>query len=478
MTAHAVHWGEGVFLKPHHFQMGLRFQDDQMRRQHMWDSPYGWGLQSIDLDREALGDHRVIVHRLSARFPDGTALEVGPDEPLPERNLYEIFRTRRQVDLFVGVPELVLGASWANLANEADSSARFRAREMRCLDENTGLNPQTILVRRLNARLLFGDEDRAGYQVLPIARVVKSGGPDATPELDREFIPPLLRCDIWPPLQSDILYAVVERILRKIDDLAQRVKKEGIAFDRVQRDGGRILHQLAKLNEAASVMRVLLHVQGLHPVWAFMELSRLVGQLAIFSAERRTPHGLPRYNHDNLYDCFSGLKACLDLFLNIVEDPKYQSRVFRGKGRRMQVALESTWLEPGWRLFLGVYSALDEKACTEILTRPGQLNMKIGSSDRVDELFSEGHSGLRFSRIPRAPQALPVDASMIYFQIQHEGQDQEWAHVQRSLQLAMRLRQELILGNIDGKHQLSIRTGDKTASFEFTLFAVPPNVPD
>ena len=478
MAAHAVHWGEGVFLKPHHFQTGLRFQHEQMRRQHMWDAPYGWGLEAIDLDREALADHRVIVHRLSARFPDGTSLDLGPDDPLPERNLYEIFRGQRQIDLFVGVPELVLGASWANLAADAESPGRFRVREVRYVDENTGLNPQTILVRRLNARLFMGDEDRTGYQVLPIARVVRSDQSDATPELDREFIPPLLRCDIWPALQEDILYAVVERIGRKIDDLAQRVKREGIAFDRVQRDGGRILHQLAKLNEAASVMRVMLHVQGLHPLSAFTELSRLVGQLAVFSAERRTPHGLPRYNHDNLYECFAGLKLCLDLFLNIVEDPKYQSRVFRGKGRRMQVALESTWLEPGWRLFIGVQSALDEKACTEILTRTGQLNMKIGSSDRVDEIFMEGLSGLRFSLVPRAPQMLPIGVGVTYFQIQREVQDQEWANVQRSLQLAMRLRQELILGNIDGKHQLSIRAGEKTASFEFTLYAVPPNVVD
>jgi type VI secretion system protein ImpJ len=465
-------------LKPHHFQTALRFQNAQMRRQHMWDAPYGWGLQTIELDREALADHRVIIHRLNARFPDGTALVLGPGDSLPERKLHEIFRSRRRVELYVGVPELVLGAGWANVGADAESPGRFRVREMRCVDENTGLNPQTILVRQLNARIFMGDEDHAGYQVLPIARVVKSDQSDATPEIDREFIPPLLRCDIWPALQEDILYAVVERMQRKIEDLAQRVRKEGIAFDRVQRDGGRILHQLAKLNEGVSVMRVLMHVQGLHPLWAFTELSRLVGQLAIFGAERRTPHGLPRYNHDNLYECFNGLKSCLDLYLSIVEDPKYQSRLFRGKGRRMQVALESTWLEPGWRLFIGVHSALDEKACTELLTRTGQLNMKIGSSDRVDEIFSEGHSGLRFGLVPRAPQILPVGTGMTYFQIQREAQDQEWANVQRSLQLAMRLRQELILGNIDGKHSLSIRSGQKTVSFEFTLFAVPPNVID
>ena len=289
MTVHAVHWAEGVFLKPHHFQAALRYHNEQVRRQQMWDMPYGWGLQAIDLDREALTDHRALVRRLSARFPDGTAIEMGPDDPLAERSLREILRTRHEVDLFVGVPSLVLGANWPNLATDGDGRGRFRARELRCVDENTGLNPQTISVRRLNVRLFVGDEDRAGYQSMPIARIVKSDTPDATPIVDAEFIPPLLRCDIWPALQEDILYGVVERINRKIDDLGQRVKKEGITFERHQRDGPRILHQLAKLNEAASVLRVLLHVQGLHPLWAFTELSRVVGQLAIFGADRRTP---------------------------------------------------------------------------------------------------------------------------------------------------------------------------------------------
>ncbi len=475
MTAHAVHWAEGVFLKPHHFQTALRFHQQQINRQQMWDMPYAWGLQTIEIDREALADHRLLIRRLTARFPDGTPVEIGPDDPLPERNLRELLRTRRDLEIFVGVPALVLGANWANVAADGDGKGRFRLREMRCVDENTGLNPQTISIRRLNVRLFVGDEDRAGCETLPIGRIVKSDQMDGKPELDRKYIPPLLRCDIWPALQEDILYAIVERINRKIDELAQRVKKEGITFDRHQRDGGRILHQLAQLNEAAAVLRVMLDVQGLHPLWAFTELSRLVGQLAIFSAERRTPHSMPRYEHNNLYDCFGGLKTWLDHFLSIVEDPKYQSRLFKGKGRRMQVALESPWMEPGWRLYIGVHSALDDNACTELVTRPGQLNMKIGSSDRVDEIFTEGHSGLRFSRVTMVPEMLPRDAGLTYFQIKSDSQDQEWNHVQRSLQLAMRLKQELILGNIDGKHRLTVRIGEKSENLEFALFAVPPD---
>ena len=66
---------------------------------------------------------------------------------------------------------------------------------------------------------------------------------------------------------------------------------------------------------------------------------------------------LPRYDHDDLGGCFWKLKQYLDALLGEVEDPAYQERPFIGTGLRMQVALESAWLESGWQMFLGVRPA-------------------------------------------------------------------------------------------------------------------------
>ena len=40
-------------------------------------------------------------------------------------------------------------------------------------DENTGGGDQAVLVRRTRARLLLSDQDHTGYEVLPLARVVR-----------------------------------------------------------------------------------------------------------------------------------------------------------------------------------------------------------------------------------------------------------------------------------------------------------------
>ena len=139
----------------------------------------------------------------------------------------------------------------------------------------------------------------------------------------------------------------------------------------------------------------------------------------------------------------------------------------------MQVSLEPAWVESVWQMFVGVRSRLDPEACIALLTRAGQLDMKIGSADRVDAIFRLGQAGLRFEYTLRPPRALPVQPGLIYFQVNREAGDEEWQNVQKSLTLAMRLNESLISGNIQDQKVLTIRTGGQTTTLQFTLYVVP-----
>ena len=70
MPQHPVHWHEGMFLRPHHFQAATRNMNEVVRQQVQWDNHYSWGLRSIDIDEEALRNYRFVVHRLRARLRD------------------------------------------------------------------------------------------------------------------------------------------------------------------------------------------------------------------------------------------------------------------------------------------------------------------------------------------------------------------------------------------------------------------------
>src|SRR5262249_40660566 len=104
MNPRSVHWHEGMFLRPHHFQAAQRHwfhrahldekwdhhygsrpprrphpsqaaQRPGSRRPHpdeKWDHHYGWGRPSVEIAPAALANKRFVVRSLRARLRDGT----------------------------------------------------------------------------------------------------------------------------------------------------------------------------------------------------------------------------------------------------------------------------------------------------------------------------------------------------------------------------------------------------------------------
>src|SRR5262249_28930911 len=123
--------------------------------------------------------------------------------------------------------------------------------------------------------------------------------------------------------------------------------------------------------------------------------------------------------------------------------------------------------------FVGVKSTLPAEECINLLTK-SSLDMKIGSSDRVDDIFKRGQAGLRFAHSPRPPRALPSLPGLGYFPVDRASQQDEWANAQKSLTLAIRLNEHRIAGDIQGQRVLTIKTSDNQATaFQFTLYVVP-----
>ena len=97
--------------------------------------------------------------------------------------------------------------------------------------------------------------------------------------------------------------------------------------------------------------------------------------------------------------------------------------------------------------------------------------MKVGSSDRIETIYRMGDLGLKFSHVPgpSLPPALPRDKGLTYFQIDRERQQTEWQFVERSLTLAIRFNEKMIVGNIDRQETVSLRLAAEMP-FRFSLF--------
>ena len=99
----------------------------------------------------------------------------------------------------------------------------------------------------------------------------------------------------------------------------------------------------------------------------------------------------------------------------------------------------------------------------------GQLDMKIGSSERVDRIFQMGAAGLKFAHTPTPPR-LAYDSRHELF----PGKPRLGRMAKRpSLTLAIRLNELKIAGNIQGQRTLTIPKSDgQSTTMEFTLFVV------
>jgi type VI secretion system protein ImpJ len=497
MTVRSVHWHEGMFLWPQQMQQAERFYAHQVHLNGTWDTHYSWGLRALEVDLDALANHRFLVRGLRARLRDGTMVSVPEDTILPALDLKDSLQSHGTLTILLAVPTLRLGKPNAaeGLAGspqgpsaptagskgreridnaspeEGQGDARYVVATQDLEDENTGMDSQPIQVRFPNAKLLLAMQNQAGYAVLPLARVKRPAQAEGKPELDADYIPPLLACEAWKPLQAGVLQVIYDRFGRKIAKLAAQVVTRGISFDTRNAGDALVLAQLQDLNEAYAYLKVLAFAEGVHPLPAYLELCRLAGKLAIFDKTNPRAPTLPRYDHDDLGGCFYRVKQYLDSVE--ISEPIYEERPFSGQEQRMQVALEPKWLEPLWEMYVGVQSPLKSEDCIRLLTKAGQLDMKIGSSARVDEIFDRGSAGLKFTPSPSPPRALPSLPDLVYFQVSRESQQVEWQHVQKSLTLAIRLNPQRIIGTIQGQRILTIKTSGQPTTMQFTLYLVP-----
>ena len=104
--------------------------------------------------------------------------------------------------------------------------------------------------------------------------------------------------------------------------------------------------------------------------------------------------------------------------------------------------------------------------------------MKIGALERVDEIFRVGQKGLEFVHDHKPPPVLPNAAgsgtNLTYFRVNQNASKDEWTAVAQTYNLAIRLNQTLLVGSMDGRSDVTIQAGGKTANMRFTLYVVLP----
>ncbi len=426
-----IHWGEGMFLTPQHMQGLSRFVEGRLGSIALGSAPYAWGITSLDLDMQALENQELKVRRLEAVLDDGTFIRVPDECEIPVRSLAEAFVDGSEVlTVYLAIPEIM--ARSPNTFEDGESSDGIRRYQVKIrneVDENSGEGERPIGYRQLAGRLLVGNEDRSGYECLPIAKVVLSGDAESIVEVVPNYIPPMRRI------------AADGRLVRQLDDVvnALQAKARSIAEQVIERkiywggEGGggdaEMLWKLHVLNGAIASLRPLVKTPDLHPFEAYLQFCRLVGELAVFARERVVPD-LPVYDHLDLEGCYSAVVRESKRLLDAIIPTSFVRRGFDAKENGREVVLEEDWIGTSVTLVLGVESSLEEAEVRKKLAP-----IKLSAPSELQSIQQQRLTGIPKTEIKRVPPELPDRDGVYYWEIQRDGDHWYRARDERILSL-------------------------------------------
>src|SRR5262245_48258701 len=366
-TQPSVLWREGMFLCPQHLQSFSRELAARIGQAESIGLPGAYGLLRLRVDDEALARDSFAILEATILFKDG-ALADFPNTARVEPREFGALFSAPELDVFLGIPAVVPNVP--QIDERPDGRARYEVRDEPVLDENLRDASKTLEFRRFSARLFFGEEDRTGYESLPIARLVRRGKPVARSVLSATSIPPLLAIGASAVLMRQ-LKEVADLARAQARDLSTKIPAMGKLSSVERGTDIAAFVKLQAVNQCVAGLDQLAGLGALHPFDAYRWLAQSVGNLAVFGETRLVPD-LPLWNHAEQDSCFQAVIGALRSLLPAEVTPPYDTVAFKKDPVRQgfySVELPQEWLERQPLVYLAVEAGKPGEAVIEAVAK-------------------------------------------------------------------------------------------------------------
>ena len=418
-----VLWAEGMFLRTQHFQQFERYVERTAQSSARWLQPLAWGFARLEIDEALLKTGVVVLSRASGILPDGTVFELPgtDDHPMP----LEVPGDLKNVVIHLALPIRREGGVSARLApsRAGDPAVRFTGQEIEVGDTVAGSEGRaTVVVGKLELRLMHDGQERAGYVTLPVARLVEKRL-DGSVVLDPAFIPTALSC------------AASERLTSFIAEMRGLLQHRGAAIaNRLSSAGGKSSAEISDflvlmlVNRNDMLLRHLGSLQDLHPEALYRSLAELAGELATFTeAATNRPPTLAPYNHAELQASFAPLIAFLRDALSAVFEQTAIPIPLEERAFGIRVAkITDRSLFSDCVFIIAARSTID----AELLRANLPKRITIGAVERIRDLVNLQLGGAPIRPLPAEPRQIPFRAGTNYFEI--NAQSEDWRLIEQS----------------------------------------------
>lgn len=435
-------WHQGLFLQPQHFQLADLYYKSLLTPLQRYAMPYLWGVAKMEISRASLGTGSFLLDSGEFVFPDMTYAVV-PDNAVVETRKFDEAWTDggKPLTVYLGLRKFnYAGENVTTLndrQNEASVSTRFvsppASEEVKDLHES-GPPAQVKRLKHVIKILFETEKDFFGdYETIPIAQLERQGEEVV---LSSSFIPPSLAIGST---------ATLEKILREIrDQLSSRgYQLEGYKRDRGIHNaefGSRDMVYLLALRSLNRYIPQIFHMaeSNVHPWMAYGLLRQLIGELSSFSEQVSvmgdSPDGsgeLLKYNHLNLWQCFSRARSVITSLLDeITAGPEYVFAL-HSDGTYYSSELPPAIFEGRNRFYMVIQTAADAK---DTLSTIG-TGAKLSSRENLPILIVRALPGVGLENLDRPPQELPRRADALYFQV--DSNSDQWQNIIKGHNIAL-----------------------------------------
>lgn len=442
-TETLLHWRQGLFLQPQHFQLLERSFHSLLTPYNKYQTPHFWGAVEFKIQESALGSHSVRITQGNFLFPDG-ALTTFPGNSIIEPRIIDDIWVQGEKPLTVYVGLRRWNSSGKNVkvieVTDTMKEADLRFVSFAGTEEIKDLHSEETLgqveTMKYVVKLFFEPEkDQLGdYQLIPIARLERIS---EEIRMSERFIPPT------PVLSTSgmlfhILQEILDQILARSRQLEELKRERGVqAAEFGSRDMVYLL-ALRSLNRYVPALQHFTETKEVHPWVVYGLLRQLIGELSSFSEKvdvmgriEAEVRALPSYDHENLGECFLSAQLLISHLLDdITAGPDYALRLVYD-GTYFSAQLKPQIFEGKNRFYLVLGTENNPK---EIISSVESL-AKLGSRESLPLLIARALPGIKLEHLPIPPQALPRRAHTVYFAIDYHGE--QWGKVKKGNNIAL-----------------------------------------
>jgi type VI secretion system protein ImpJ len=465
-----VHWYEGMFLRPHHFQASDRHWREVFRNHFQNDHLFDWGLSRITVEKASLNAGVLEIVDVAARFKDGTFIDF--DRLRVDINLrLKGIGADRSVAVYLALPEVRMGD--ANVTRSGSSKTRFEEINGDYPDESQGAGMQSVALLRSQVRLVFESEDLAGLQLLEICKIRRDAAQQTGWRIVENYYPSTLAINTWPDMYSTVR-RIYDLIGERLTQLNRIIDSRNINFDSQTPGDVEKLMLMHALNEAYAELSLVALTPGVHPFDVYAALVRIIGRCSIFGSNRILPRVLP-YNHDELQPIFIWAWERIRELIFLVQDEPLHVFPFEGSGLGMLVTLPAEYLSNDWAWYFGIQPI--DMSPTE-LARSGMIqawDWKLAAADDVERIFREKAKGLNILAPSKTESGLPsVLKDRRGWLLWAITEDAMWDRARLTFRVAVRVSEKQIanLDTLNKSRRLLLNINYKTYGVEMALFAV------